>query len=325
MTVRVANPSRREIGGYQAFLRFSAEHFEALRFEPLEAEWQLATGGRPPLGDGYRPCSGSVAGGWDDLAGEDVVSVVASVFVKEGSIPITAAAADLGRFVFHPREQITGLEGVQFQSNQETCHAPFDQTTKVFGPDGRVLTGVEEPQAFSVIVTDGGPFVRNFLCADTGTTVTLSWQAADADGVEGYRIYRSGVQIKELNIRGVFEFVDSDPPTGVVTYQLAVLRSGRIEGCRDSCSLERQARFVRGEVDHRSGLSLTDAVVILNYLFGGLSLACQDAADADDNGTVNTTDAVRILAHLFRGGPVPPEPYPDLGPDPTPDSLTCLQ
>ena len=62
----------------------------------------------------------------------------------------------------------------------------------------------------------------------------------------------------------------------------------------------------------------------LNYLFaGGRQPSCLDAADANDDGTIDVSDAVQILLFLFAGGTTLPEPYPELGIDLTPDPLRC--
>jgi hypothetical protein len=67
--------------------------------------------------------------------------------------------------------------------------------------------------------------------------------------------------------------------------------------------------FKRGDADGANGLSLTDAVLILSFLFlGETAPSCLDAADADDNGAVALTDAVRILGYLFLGGEPPAAP-----------------
>jgi hypothetical protein len=51
-----------------------------------------------------------------------------------------------------------------------------------------------------------------------------------------------------------------------------------------------------------------------------------DAADANDDGGVNLSDPVWIYNFLFQGGPPPPAPGPtSCGPDPTADSLICLE
>jgi hypothetical protein len=85
-----------------------------------------------------------------------------------------------------------------------------------------------------------------------------------------------------------------------------------------------ELEFVRGDVDARGGLGLTDAVVVLNFLFiGGIRPLCLDAADANDDGGVNITDAIYILSYLFLGGPRPPPPFPEAGTDMTPDAIRC--
>ena len=87
--------------------------------------------------------------------------------------------------------------------------------------------------------------------------------------------------------------------------------------------------FTRGEVNNLPSVNLTDALVILQYLFvGGAEPGCLDAADVDDRGGLNLTDAVALLNYLFLAGS--PPSFPGVSPigdffdfDPTPDSLTC--
>ena len=54
-----------------------------------------------------------------------------------------------------------------------------------------------------------------------------------------------------------------------------------------------------------------------------MSLNCLDAADTDDNGTVETIDAISIMRYLFLRGPAPPHPSTSCGIDTTADSLDC--
>jgi hypothetical protein len=81
--------------------------------------------------------------------------------------------------------------------------------------------------------------------------------------------------------------------------------------------------FIRGEADGVPGVSLSDAIAILLYLFRAGELSCLDAADVDDDGRITLTDPVRLLLHLFAGGPPPAPPYPKAGLDPTEDGLDC--
>jgi len=83
--------------------------------------------------------------------------------------------------------------------------------------------------------------------------------------------------------------------------------------------------FVRGNANSDSGVDLSDAVFILNYIFrGSTQPACHDAADCNDDGQLNIADPIFLLNFLFQGAQLPPEPYPAIGADPTPDSLGCL-
>jgi hypothetical protein len=82
-------------------------------------------------------------------------------------------------------------------------------------------------------------------------------------------------------------------------------------------------RFLRGSVNGDAGIDLSDAVAILLHLFGGMSIACEDAADVDDDGGLNVTDATVLLDYLFRDGPAPPEPASTCGADLTADPLGC--
>lgn len=82
--------------------------------------------------------------------------------------------------------------------------------------------------------------------------------------------------------------------------------------------------FVRADSNFDGTVDLSDAVSTLRFLFGGSDPpACLDALDADDTGKVEITDPIFTLTFLFLSGtPIPP-PYPDAGPDPTPDALGC--
>lgn len=96
---------------------------------------------------------------------------------------------------------------------------------------------------------------------------------------------------------------------------LVVAASGTVLG---DVSFQRADSNLSGAVD------LSDAVFTLNVLFlGEPRPGCDDAMDADDNGAIEITDAIYKLNFLFLGGPAPNEPFPDCGPDPTPDEISC--
>ena len=69
-------------------------------------------------------------------------------------------------------------------------------------------------------------------------------------------------------------------------------------------------RFHRGDADGDGKLTVTDAIVILLFLFGGRPLSCIEAGNIDDDDAVNITDAIGVLLYLFAGGAPPPHPGP---------------
>src|SRR5690606_9133334 len=71
------------------------------------------------------------------------------------------------------------------------------------------------------------------------------------------------------------------------------------------------APFIRGDADLDGRIWLTDAVVILRYLFEAGEAPCLEAMDQERNGHVSVADAIILCQHLFQAGPAPRAPYPD--------------
>lgn len=86
-----------------------------------------------------------------------------------------------------------------------------------------------------------------------------------------------------------------------------------------------EVEFVRGDANADGAADVSDAIHTLIYLFlGTVDPTCHKSMDADDSGTLDLTDAVLELQYFFLGGPAPESPFPDCGPDPTQDELTCV-
>ncbi len=83
--------------------------------------------------------------------------------------------------------------------------------------------------------------------------------------------------------------------------------------------------FSRGDADGLGTANITDAVLILKYLFqGGLSpIGCMDAADVNDDGRISIADGIGLLRFLFGEGDAPAAPFPGCGWDHTDDALGC--
>jgi hypothetical protein len=84
------------------------------------------------------------------------------------------------------------------------------------------------------------------------------------------------------------------------------------------------ANFIRGDANGDGRINVTDLVWINYILFDVFrDPPCLDAADADDDGGLDPGDFLALADFIFRRGPRPPAPFPNPGPDPTADELTC--
>ncbi len=81
--------------------------------------------------------------------------------------------------------------------------------------------------------------------------------------------------------------------------------------------VRRDQLFVRGDADRNESVNLSDAVAILRYLFDAERAvpACLDAADVNDNGSVDISDAAYLTGFLFLQGSAPLPPFPNAGRD----------
>ena len=69
---------------------------------------------------------------------------------------------------------------------------------------------------------------------------------------------------------------------------------------------------------------LVGTPIVLLYLFRSGGLSCEKSADVDNSDDVILTDAVLILNYLFRSGPQPEPPFQECATDSTPDDgLSC--
>ena len=84
--------------------------------------------------------------------------------------------------------------------------------------------------------------------------------------------------------------------------------------------------FVRADINDDAVVNLADAVQLLNVLFLGGVITCDDAADTNDDEQRNIADAVYLLSYLFTNGPDIPEPGSNgCGTDPAGDALDCAE
>ena len=133
-----------------------------------------------------------------------------------------------------------------------------------------------------------------------------------------------------LGRAGVLSFEDIVVDDGIL--RIGLLPCPECPGATDTnaiidaleiLALDLPAVFHRADPNDDGTSNITDAVYILDHLFGsGPAPTCQESADANDDGAVNISDPVAILGFLFGGDaePIPPAapgpPSSPCGPDP---------
>ncbi|MGB1070068.1 MAG: cohesin domain-containing protein [Planctomycetota bacterium] len=88
-----------------------------------------------------------------------------------------------------------------------------------------------------------------------------------------------------------------------------------------------EVAFRRGDSNSNGAINVADPYWILLYLFSTdvSELPCYDAADIDDNGSIEMIDAVSLFQMLYGTGGVPADPFATCGVDPTTaDALDCV-
>ena len=277
VNLRFANSGGLEVGGYQVFLKYPAEYFEPVRFEPSAISSFTGRAGPAPFGSGFEECPVIASDPWDDGLGEDVVAVFDSVFAQDSPEPWSDLEGDIGQFVFRTRGRATPPEGASFLFNQTACHPAVDQTSKVFSPSGAALP-VSTSGSFTVSVQESAATVEDLTCVDFGSVVQLFWRFPPVEGVIGSRIYRNGEVLARVPLPSITDYTDDEPPTGDVLYEVAVLLDGNLEGCRAACLVSRTgATFIRGDANSDGGVNVSDPIAILEFLFGGVPIPCPDA------------------------------------------------
>jgi len=189
----------------------------------------------------------------------------------------------------------------------------FDRSGELLG---RAAIGVEStaewpPPRIDSIEPASGP-------AAGGTLVTIR----GGDFRRGIEIFFGSESAASVEYVSAGEIAALSPPGEGIVELRAFNRDGGLAEKLGAFSYT-GVPFVRGDADGDGGPSLTDAIVVLEFLFRDGLLPCEKAADSNDDGFLNLTDAVALLFHLFAGGPSIPEPYPAAGQDPTPDGLSC--
>jgi len=64
---------------------------------------------------------------------------------------------------------------------------------------------------------------------------------------------------------------------------------------------------VRGDANLSGGISIADAIFIIDFVFGGGPTPSLYNGDANGDLTISVADAVYLITYIFGGGPPPPQ------------------
>lgn len=171
-----------------------------------------------------------------------------------------------------------------------------------------------------------GPAVRSReIVSNEFPNVLMTWGLEDVPVVPGetYALRLDSLDGKGFNVHAT---VQNNYPGGML-YHGTTAVPGRdmiavvvAVGVKDEPPV-----FQRGDCDQDLRLGLADAIGVLLAVFASAPADCDDACDADDNGTLQPADALTILYYVFGRGNAPSPPFPDCGPDLTTDGdiLEC--
>ena len=270
----------------------------------------------PPLLNAVTPSSGMAAGGEMVLLEGTGLPATATVSFRAGSDQATAvvlsSAAD-------------GTE-LRIETPDLTAHAgetaSIDVLVAGIGTvtlsDAYSLLGdvPSDPLLLLSVEPAGGS-----ICG--GEEVTLTGQGFAVDA----QVFFAGQQASGVVFLGGDRIRVTTPAmpegTGAVTVlvTLGVAESAMLNG---GFTYEPAGpTFRRGDVDGSGALSVADAVLLSDLLFGRSTSfpAARDASDANDDGLIDEADISAILS-LISGDLISlPEPFQTLGFDPTPDAV----
>ncbi|HAK96713.1 MAG TPA: hypothetical protein DCM87_17400 [Planctomycetes bacterium] len=105
-------------------------------------------------------------------------------------------------------------------------------------------------------------------------------------------------------------------PAVPILYDIGREAVPTVRGCDIAISDDPiEVRFIRGEINGDGRITISDAVMLLRYLFSGqfLPYDCPEAVDCNDDKSINVGDAIYLLGYQFSSGPQPPAPFPECG------------
>ena len=269
--------------------------------------------------------------GLEPLAEEGMTAPIAAAFAMStggiaGGTEGTVLAETLAPPVFSPGETSRGTLMVL----DPKVHRFFSWASMVI-PSNDLFAATSVPDSLELFDEDGhfsGPvsieiFGRDVVDAGTEVNDIAAGAAFSALGGDGAD---ESEPLADLFVRDAAgAYLDSIVGTETATGATIASRFSPDDMiARITINLDVRSTFVRGDTDGSGRLDITDPIRTLAQLFRGARvLACEKAADANDDGAVDISDAMFSLNYLFLSAADFPAPFPDCGADETVDFLTC--
>ena len=174
------------------------------------------------------------------------------------------------------------------------------------------------PPFSNYVLIDPGPV--SLLPTSSGSLVFLSSTFANGSGIgSGAWDPLTGTWLPtSANGRGALSF---ESPSGL--FPTGIFRSIGIGLWEEWHFLVGNNEFIRGDVNVDGLVNIADPILLLEHLFLQSSVSCLEALDTNSDDNLNVGDPITLLQLLFSGSPLIQAPYPNCGPDLTPNALGC--
>jgi len=252
-----------------------------------------------------------------DLDGESPAQVCSFALLRNGEfvedLAFEFSLTDLRDFSVDDVPLLAGQNEIQILGFNDLGNVVDSDTIRITSTGGWNAPVIESIEPSSAAA--GDRIAINGREFHDGVTVTFH-ASGDRAG--------ESVEFDEVSSPGTIQVtVPLAVPDGVATVEVRNL-DGQTSNLYPLTIVPPPPRFIRGDANLDEIVDISDPVKIVRYLFAGVSIDCEDALDANDDGVLDVTDAILVLDLLYRAGVAPPAPFPQKGEDPSAgDELGC--
>ncbi len=139
-----------------------------------------------------------------------------------------------------------------------------------------------------------------------GLGITLNCMAQDYSGAFGYDMFLISAADSTIYRVRPAGSVNSDSDTIPDLCDNCDLVANPSQADCDNDGIGDACDFLSGDADNSGVITISDAVLLINYIFSGGPAPCPlRNGDADCSGAVTISDAVYLINYIFAGGPAP--------------------